>query len=237
MPFRQLLKRTVPLSIATNYRRAEFWLRNWRLSGPDCQSVFQEIHDGNDWGSQRSASGPGSELQETEDIRGLLPPLLRRLDINSILDAPCGDFHWMRQLDLSAIDYVGADVVLALIEGNQADFEAPKRRFVHADLTKDPLPKADLILCRDCLIHLSFKDALATIRNFQKSGGRYLLITTDPTVQANRPIRTGGFRALNLQLPPFSFPHPLELHRDRYSPRGTEKLIDPNKSLRTFPFM
>jgi hypothetical protein len=137
----------------------------------------------------------------------------------------------MKQVDLSGYDYVGADVVLALINRNQLEYGAPNRRFMHADLTKDKLPKADLILCRDCLIHLSFKDALATIRNFRKSGSRNLLITTDRSVEANRPIRNGGYRAVNLQLPPFNFPPPLELHRDRYAARDGEMLIDANKSL------
>jgi hypothetical protein len=231
MPLRQILKRTVPLSILTSYRRAKCFLFD-RAHGPqNCQAVFQEIHDSNDWGSNSSVSGPGSEIRETEDIRKLLPELVRRLDIKTILDAPCGDFSWMKQVELSGCDYVGADVVLPLINRNQLEYGRPNRSFVRVDLTKEPLPKADLILCRDCLIHLSFKDALATIRNFRRSGGGYLLITTDPTVEANRPIRTGGYRAVNLQLPPFNFPDPRELHRDRYSAKDGQVLIDANKSL------
>jgi SAM-dependent methyltransferase len=230
MPIRQVIKRALPLSILTSYRRAKFLLRNG--DRPEkCQSVFEKIHDSNHWGSRSSVSGPGSEMRETEDIRSLLPPLLCRLDIKSFLDAPCGDFSWMKHVDLSGCDYIGADVVPALIERNQAEYERPGRRFVHADLTKDSLPKADIILCRDCLIHLSFKEALATIKNFQKSGACYVLMTTDPTVKANRPVRTGGYRALNMQLAPFNFPHPQELHRDRYSAKDGRELIDPNKSI------
>jgi hypothetical protein len=93
MPIRRILERAVPLSILTSYRRAKFFLLHWPYAPKNCQSVFQEIHDRNDWGSQGSVSGPGSEIRETEDIRSLLPPLLRRWDIKTILDAPCGILH------------------------------------------------------------------------------------------------------------------------------------------------
>jgi len=181
-----------------------------------------------------TVSGPGSELRETEDIRALLPRLIKRFNVASLLDAPCGDFSWMSNVDLRQCEYIGADVVPALIETNRAKYQRHGHQFILADLTKDPLPRADLILCRDCLIHLSFKDAVAVLRNFRKSGAKYLLVTTDPTIEANRPIRTGGFRAVNLELPPFNFPPPLELHRDRYPVKRDEQLIDPNKKLGLF---
>jgi len=41
------------------------------------------------------------------------------------------------------------------------------------DITSDPLPRADVILCRDCLVHFSLADAQAAIGNFARSGSAH----------------------------------------------------------------
>lgn len=117
----------------------------------------------------------------------------------------------MREVDLGGVDYTGADVVAELIERNQRLYGGEGRRFVTADLTRDALPRADLILCRECLVHLSFRDARAVLRNFRRSGSTYLLVTTHAKVRENEEIATGDWRPLNLQLPPLNFPPPLRL--------------------------
>jgi hypothetical protein len=68
-----------------------------------------------------------------------------------------------------------------------------------------------LILCRDCFIHLSHRDILSAIRNFQLSGSKYLLTTTFPGIDENKNIVTGRMRPINLQRPPFNFPLPILL--------------------------
>src|SRR5207244_10404718 len=81
--------------------------------------------------------------------------------------------------------------------------------FLRLDLVRDRLPKADLILCRHLLIHLPLKDCLSVLRNFQKSGAEYLLITNQENIPENTEILfTGSFRPLNLALPPFNLPEP-----------------------------
>src|SRR5262249_28756808 len=89
------------------------------------------------------------------------------------------------------------------------------RRFLCLDMTRADLPAADLILCRDGLVHLSFADARAAIRNFRRSGSRYLLTTTFVGRGRNVDTATGGWRALDLQAPPFRFPPPLTLVDER----------------------
>ena len=41
--------------------------------------------------------------------------LLSRRRVRSILDAPCGDFYWMKEVALCDIDYIGADIVEEII--------------------------------------------------------------------------------------------------------------------------
>jgi hypothetical protein len=79
-------------------------------------------------------------------------------------------------------------------------------------LAVEPLQRVDLILCRDCLVHLPFRDGLALLGNFRQSGSRYLLTTTFSQLAKNNEVKmTGNWRPLNLELPPFCLPPPLYL--------------------------
>lgn len=141
--------------------------------------------------------------------------LLKRLDINHLLDAGCGDFNWLKHLDLDSMRYTGVDVVGEIINANKRFYGNHRRRFIHADLTSLRLPKADLILCRDCLVHLPFKEAQLILKNFRESSSQYLLTTTFIERRENHDVEAGSWRPLNLQLAPFTFPEPLELIREK----------------------
>jgi hypothetical protein len=60
----------------------------------------------------------GSALQATRHTINALPNIFSKYEIKSILDSPCGDFHWMKEVDLSAVKYIGVDLVEAQIERN-----------------------------------------------------------------------------------------------------------------------
>ena len=134
-------------------------------SPPGAEEVFTAIYRGNAFLGKESVSGPGSDPHQTAVISAALPALFRELGITTLLDIPCGDFHWMRKLDLSAIDYMGAEIVRALVQENQARYASDKIRFQHLDLLQDSLPAVDLILCRDCLVHLPFADIKRALDN------------------------------------------------------------------------
>src|SRR5689334_6537607 len=146
----------------------------------DRADKFQRIFDENAWGNSESVSGEGSNLERTRVVRAALPGLLARHGVRSILDAPCGDFYWMKEVPLGDIEYIGADIVPEIITRDLELYAAPRRRFVVCDLVSDPLPKADLILCRDCLVHLPYAETRTAIANFRKSGALWLLTTTFP---------------------------------------------------------
>lgn len=180
-----------------------------RLRGRE--SVFTRIYARNGWGSAESISGDGSTLRETRVARQVLPVLTERYGIRTLLDIPCGDCNWMRAIDFCGRTYIGADIVAELIQRNQTAFGDPARSFLKLDLVRDPLPRADLVLCRDCMIHLSNADVLAALRNVRRSGARYLLATTYTARPTNADIVTGEWRPINLQVAPFNLPAPLEL--------------------------
>jgi hypothetical protein len=185
----------------------------WRLFGrdDDHRTVFERIHRGQAWGSDESASGIGSTRERAAAFIPELIQVLRECDTRLLMDAPCGDCNWIAPVADSVERYVGVDVVPTLIDANNARHAAPNRTFLLADLTRDLLPEADVILCRDCLVHFSFADARRAIVRLRESGSRYLLTTTFIGDRTNLDIRTGGWRPLNLQRAPFHFPAPLRL--------------------------
>lgn len=174
----------------------------------DLKSRFEYIFDTNLWGDDHSRSGVGSTLAETEALRREIPLLLKDVGARTLLDIPCGDFGWLSLTDLG-VEYVGADIVEALVEQNTSRYASETRRFVRLDLTADPLPPADVVLCRDCLVHLSYANIRRALDNVKRSGAKYLLVTSFPEATSNRDIEDGDWRLLNFRLAPFCFPAPV----------------------------
>ena len=140
-------------------------------------------------------------MGQTNTIRRALPPLLGRLGVRSLLDAGCGDFNWMREL-VSALDrYTGVDLIAELIESNRRCYQSERREFHCLDFAEADLPRADMVLCRDTLVHYSLSGAKTVLRNLQRTGSRYLLATTFPGRGANNDIPLGGWRPLDMEAP------------------------------------
>ena len=180
------------------------------LKEPSLSGRFSAIYQNRVWLNDRaqgSLSGLGSELERTRSIRLHLSALLTRLKTKTLLDIGCGDFNWMRELEIDA-NYIGVDCVPDLIEQNNATYGSLKRVFFSLDATTEPLPEADTVLCREVLFHLSFKDILAVIRNVRASGAINLIATTNLDTDFNADIWSGDFRILNLNKSPFHFPPP-----------------------------
>jgi len=192
---------------------------------------FTDIYHGNRFGGKDSASGPGSDLIQTKVIIKELPILFGKFSISTILDIPCGDFHWMNSVDLDGIKYLGADIVNDLIQNNRKKYKRKNLAFQHLNIIHDSLSKVDLILCRDCLVHLSFKDIFIALTNICNSDSEYLLTTTFPFRKKNHNVLiTGDWRTLNLELPPFNFPPPLKLINEA-CPEGNDAYNDKSLGL------
>jgi SAM-dependent methyltransferase len=165
------------------------------LRGLPLRELFARIYRTNLWGSACSVSGVGSALDATAALRTEIPRLLDELAARSVLDIPCGDFGWLSQTRLGACRYIGADIVDELVERNTRLYAAPRSgRFMRLDLTGDSLPRVDVVLCRDCLVHLSFQNIFRAFANLRRSGSHYLLTTTflDHEENEDMPTATGG---------------------------------------------
>lgn len=167
--------------------------------------TFEKIYDSNFWKSKESKSGPGSQLKNTKNIRKELPEIWKKYNIKSVLDVPCGDYNWMKTVKKEGIKYIGGDIVPKVIAENNKKYKDDNTQFYKLDITKDKLPKSDMIICRDCLQHLSDENIKKAIENFKNSGSTYLLVTNYPWTLENWNIKDGEFRPLNLCEEPFNF--------------------------------
>lgn len=221
---KKTLKKLTPNFIIQTYRifRYEKLKQLSKFKGKSYETVFNEIYETKYWNSISSVSGSGSDLEITSKIRQEIPKLFKRYGISSVLDIPCGDFYWMKELDLSNIHYIGADIVDGIIKSNSERYGKNNVEFKKIDLLKDDLPTVDLIINRDCLVHFSYNHITQALENIKQSKSRYLLSTTFQERKKNYDIVTGEWRPLNLLLPPFCFPRPIETILENSTEGGGE---------------
>jgi 2-polyprenyl-3-methyl-5-hydroxy-6-metoxy-1,4-benzoquinol methylase len=172
------------------------------------EKTFTKFYSSNHWKDSESISGTGSNMDQTAEIRKQLPGLFKQLKVKTILDIPCGDYYWMHATPLKLDRYIGADIVTKIIDDNNKKYANKNTTFIKLDITNDKIPKVDLILCRDVLVHFSSADVFAALRNLKSSGSKYLLTTTFTDKKSNIKIETGGWRPINLEVAPFNFPKP-----------------------------
>lgn len=180
--------------------------------------AFSEVFHNNLWGGDVSKSGPGSDLEQTRVIRNAIIEVIKKYNIKTMIDAPCGDFYWMKEVvknpECTLESYTGIDIVEDLIKKNNEQYGNAHINFISLNLAKQKIPKADLILTRDCFIHLSFGNIFNILKNHQKSGAVYVLISTY-VYPHRKNVDVDGFyihgRVLNMQKFPFNFPNPILL--------------------------
>lgn len=199
-------------------------MRGWRplrrRRGQSLQQVFTDIFHTGAWGSEESASGIGSTLEQTEVLRSVLPGLLSELEVEVFVDVPCGDWHWLRKVELPVRQYLGLDVVPEVIARDNETYGRPGVDFRVLDLTAEVPPRADLVLCRDLLVHLSDQDIKLALANLKRSGSTWLLATTFTEPRAHVDIPTGSWRPLNLTAEPWNLPEPVRLINEHCTVEG-----------------
>ena len=180
---------------------------------PDARSKrvrarFSEIWRTNAWGSAETRSGPGSTLSQTETLRQRLAEAFGQLGICTLVDAGCGELNWMSRISERLQIYLGFEIVEEIVAELRRKYEPRKNHlFNTADVSRDVLPAADAILCRDVLTHLSHPLVTDALANFRKSGARYLIATTFARGK-NDPVRVGGWQPIDLCAAPFNLPPP-----------------------------
>jgi SAM-dependent methyltransferase len=163
-------------------------------------------------GRRQSISGPGSEQHAARPALALLDEIVMEYKVASILDLGCGDWSWMQHASwrtLPGICYEGWESHQGLVEHLTSEFGNESIVFRVADLTTEPLPRTDLVVCRDVLFHLRIESAKLVIARLQANG--CLLLTTSFLEEETNadlhhylPIDNWGFYRINLDVAPFN---------------------------------
>lgn len=180
------------------------------------KAVMEQIYENKLWGGNNTDfySGDGSHLPEMVDsyIIVVTQFLNSFEDKMVVCDLGCGDFNIGAKLYKSTKKYIGIDIVEPLIERNKQIFMSEKLTFQCLDISKDDLPKADCIILRQVLQHLSNKEVQHILSKLNKY--KFILLTEHfPAYkfEANEDIISGqGIRlkkksGLDILKPPFNF--------------------------------
>lgn len=181
------------------------------------RAAFDAIYASKQWGDFESRSGPGSTVPYTANVRKLLATAWKTFAAPDrplrFLDAPCGDCNWLpKTTGFYDIAYTGADIVVNATVNNARRYRHESNmRFMSLDLVMEELPKAqDMVLCRDALQHLPLKDAIAVVKNIERSGAKYLITNWHGLSPGNHDISAPGeWFMVDIFQPPFNFSQPL----------------------------
>lgn len=187
---------------------------------------FNRIYAALEWSSMGGGSGDGSTLNATQRLRHILPQLIAKYNISSMIDTSCGSMHWMPHVLATVkswspnFKFHGSDVVCNLTDRHPKTFvDEPHWSFGCLDFANEPLPKGyDLIWSRDALQHLPLHGTWQFLNNVRESGARYVFIGSYLThPYANRDIKAGEYYRINVLEPPFSLsPKPIEIIEEQY---------------------
>ena len=92
-----------------------------------------------------------------------------------VCDLGCGDFNVGQHLVQHTQNYIAADIVKPLIDRNTTKFQAHNLKFLHLDISKDPLPKGDVALLRQVLQHLSNSEVQQILEQLKTY--KYVILT------------------------------------------------------------
>ena len=184
------------------------------------KNIFIDIYDNNGFGSLESKSGPGSTLDGTQKLRESIKKLIKDKNIKSVVDIPCGDFNWMKEIVFNFENYIGGDIVKKAIDENNERYSNNRIKFIEFDILNDEIPTGDLLIVRDIIGHFPIEDGVKILKNILNSKCKYLLSTTwakkigndwfpceqNDVHRENEGVEYGRFYPVNLMSNPFNLP-------------------------------
>ena len=164
-------------------------------------------------GSNFSASGAGSDLEATINIRAGLELFFKKFSVKSILDIPCGDFYWMSKLNLDKYKYLGCDLVEQVITDNNLKYKNFKNvSFSQFDLINDDINiynNFDFLVIRDCLVHLEESQIRKILNKIFKSKIKFIALTSYEIKDNNiSPQKGDRWRPINFLIEPYNLKKP-----------------------------
>lgn len=139
---------------------------------------FSYIYKTQLWSAEGKGSGPGSSMVQTVEIREQLPIIVKKYNLHSMLDCPCGAMNWMpfvlKEIEKfrSNFIYTGIDIVPEVITQIKREFlQHSNWDFAVGDMTSGDfeIKPYDLILSRDVFFHLPYDKIKCAVNTFSNS--------------------------------------------------------------------
>jgi hypothetical protein len=177
--------------------------------------IFYLIYKTNHWNRYQKinknnilVSGPGSipGSIQTKNIIDNLDFFIKKNNIKSILDMPCGDFSWMQDLikKNNYINYTGYDIVEDIIFYNNKKYSKNNISFFCKDIVNETnFNNFDLVFIRDFFIHIDYVSINKILDNIKRSKVKFVACSNNNNAINNKDIAVGQHRKINLTIEPF----------------------------------
>lgn len=159
---KQIVKSLLPIPIRQAVRKYRSRKRYEKYKGLTTQQVFAKVHEHGVWGksddpASRIYSGSGSHDKNIvlPYIQAVQNYLLSFDTRPNVVDLGCGDFYVGSRIRAFCGSYTACDIVPDLISYNREKYSDLNVDFRILNLTKDELPKANIVFIRQVLQHLS----------------------------------------------------------------------------------
>ena len=123
------------------------------------KDAMNQIYEKHLWGGSEFDFYSGEGSHNLQIIKPYIEAILSFFNFHSnnliVCDLGCGDFNVGYQLFQNTKRYIAIDIVKSLINRNKNLYKAKNLEFHCLDIAKDNLPKADCIILRQVLQHLS----------------------------------------------------------------------------------
>ena len=200
------MKKPVPIAIALAALLAvSYFAINAINRQPSLTDTFNRIYATGRWATDaagKGTSGSGSTLEITREYRAYIEDFIKKHEVNSLIDAGCGDWSYSSAIDWGDASYLGIDIASDVIVPVRTKYETGKVKFQVGDITEE-LPAADLLISKDVLQHLSNDLIHKFIKNNLRKGKYKWVILTNDRSSDNQDIPIGAYRGIDLAAPPF----------------------------------
>lgn len=180
------------------------------------KNAMKQVYDLNLWGENSTEfySGFGSHNPEivnpyVDVVKSFLTSFGKPI---TLLDLGCGDFNIGNQLVKHTKKYIAVDIVEELINHNKEKFKADNLEFKCLDIAVDDLPKADCVILRQVLQHLSNTEVQSVVNKLFDF--KYVILTEhipkgnftpNKDIISGQGIRLKKQSGLDILKAPFSF--------------------------------
>jgi len=158
--------------------------------------AMEQIYDLHLWGGKEFDfySGEGSHHPKiVQPYLSVVTTVLQTFKQPPIIcDLGCGDFNIGKHFVRLSKYYIGIDIVANLINRNKNKFVFNNLEFQCLDIAKDSLPKANVLIIRQVLQHLSNKEIIDVVKKMYNYS--YVILTEHlplGTYNANLDIISG----------------------------------------------